>query len=262
MINNGLSETRKIAYASIILALAIVFTVIAKLFSIPGFPFLRFSLAPALLLFSSLTLGPLYGGLIGFLSDLIPAFIYPTGAYNFLISFVYLLFGVLAYLLLLLVRKFSKTFSIPYPFIAVLLFSFLLLVVIFYGTDWLDSSFGEASYWAKPLVLALSFIVDMGLYLGVYFYGRKKGKESFSLLYRLSFIASFSDLLILDFLKALAFYLYYTYILAGGSFLGYGVYLSMIVVGTPINVFLMIFINSLMFFEPGIAKRLKLERVL
>ena len=83
------NSIEKITLAATLLAIAVVLGTITKTIRIPHLSFLSFSFTPALVVFASLCLGPVYGAVVGGLSDLIPAFLYPTGAYNFLLTIVF-----------------------------------------------------------------------------------------------------------------------------------------------------------------------------
>ena len=60
-----LDTVQKITLSGIFLALVIIFTRFLAIQYIPVIPFVRISLGPALIIFSSLLLGPVYGGIIG-----------------------------------------------------------------------------------------------------------------------------------------------------------------------------------------------------
>ena len=92
-----LTKIQKLTISAFFIALVIIFSKLLSIGNIPGVPFLRVSLGPTLLIFASLLLGPIYGGTIGFLSDLIGYFTLDrTGyAYNPLFSITYILYGIL-----------------------------------------------------------------------------------------------------------------------------------------------------------------------
>ena len=89
--NKSLTTTQKITFSAMLLAMAVVSTFVAKTIPMGPFYYLRFSLTPALVIYTSLSLGPLYGAIVGAAADLIPAFALPTGTgdWNFLITLVY-----------------------------------------------------------------------------------------------------------------------------------------------------------------------------
>lgn len=84
---------RKITISALLMALAVI---CLKVIAInPGYLFVRISLGPALIIFSSLYLGPLYGAIVGAGADVLGAFIFPTGEYQPLFTLIYGLLGVL-----------------------------------------------------------------------------------------------------------------------------------------------------------------------
>ena len=60
-----LSQVQKICLSGILLALIIVFTKVLSVQNLPALPFVRISIGPALIIFTSLILGPVYGGSVG-----------------------------------------------------------------------------------------------------------------------------------------------------------------------------------------------------
>ena len=97
-----LSIVQKIALAGIFIVLVAIFQKILAINYIPVVPFLRISFGgPALIIFSSILLGPWFGLLIGAASDLIGFFIFDPKISSpypmFQITFIYALLGFLSY---------------------------------------------------------------------------------------------------------------------------------------------------------------------
>lgn len=250
--SKDLTQTQKITFAAMLTALSVIATFIAKTIPMGSFSFLRFSLTPALVIYTSLALGPLYGAIVGGLADLIPAFGLPTGSYNFLITIVYIILGVLPWLLEKLTRHFRSALRKPYLFYGVLALLLAVTALIFYLTDWLDKSFGAAAYWGKPAVLAVSFILDAGLCVGLYFTNRYYQKRILEhpdvpSPNEIATIALVSEVVVMDLLKALAFWLWYNLLASGIKYpfpLDYGFFFSMLFLGVPLDVLLITFLNS------------------
>ncbi|MFA6619806.1 MAG: hypothetical protein WCS90_01565 [Bacilli bacterium] len=247
--SKDLTPTQKITFAAMLTALSVIATFIAKTIPMGSFTFLRFSLTPALVVYTSLTLGPLYGAIVGGLADLIPALAYQTGEYNFLITIVYILLGVLPWLLEKLTRHFRSALRKPYLFYVVLALIFVITVVIFYATDWLDKSFGQAAYWGKPTILVISFVLDIGLCIGLYFtnhYYQKRILEHPDVPSpnEIATIALVSEVVMMDLAKALAFWLFYNWVASSRFPISYGVIFSMLFLGAPVDVFFITFMNS------------------
>lgn len=246
-----LSPTQKITFAAMLLALSVIMTFIAKTIPMGAFYYLRFSLTPSLIIYTSLTLGPLYGAIVGLFSDLLPALAYPQGSYNFLISIVYILLGVLPWCLAKLTKRFRSALHKPYAFYVALAIIFIIICSLFYGTELLDESFGANAVWAKPTILAVVFVLDIGLCVGLYFtnkYYQKRILENPDVPSpnETALIALVSEVVLMDVLKALAFFLWYNF-LANETFpLSYWFVFSMLIMGSPVNILIIVFADSWM----------------
>ena len=73
-----ISQVQKITLSALFLALIIILTRITPLQNIPVIPWIRISLGPALIIFSSLILGPIYGAIVGALSDILGIVLFPN----------------------------------------------------------------------------------------------------------------------------------------------------------------------------------------
>ena len=97
------SPVFKICFSGLLLALIIIFTRFLSLQNIPVLPFVRISFGPGLIIFASLFLGPIYGGAIGGLSDILGIVLVPSAlgyGINPWFTLVYTLLGVLPWCLL------------------------------------------------------------------------------------------------------------------------------------------------------------------
>lgn len=113
MIDNKLSIVQKICLAGILIVLVALFQKVFAVNYIPIVPFLRISFGgPALIIFSSLLLGPWFGMLVGAASDLLGFFIFDPktmgGIPFFQITAIYALLGLSAYFVFKLVNKIKK----------------------------------------------------------------------------------------------------------------------------------------------------------
>ncbi len=228
--------TRKITYSAILLAFGIVSTMVFKTIPMGALTFLRFSLTPSIVIFASISLGPLYGAVVGVFSDMIPAFLLPQGAYNFYLSFVYFLLGVLPYFLFKLVKRHPKTLGNRITVFSLLGLLFLALVSVFYLSDSLDASFGENGHWLKPLILAIIGIVTLGsVFLFEIIHARKnkngRSTEDEMDIYAISFVTICSETFLMGVLKAAAFWLYFL-TFSNDSPFSYWYFLSMLAIGT------------------------------
>jgi uncharacterized protein YneF (UPF0154 family) len=244
-----LSPTQKLTFAAMLLALSIITTLIAKTIPMGNFYYLRFSLTPALIIYTSFTLGPLYGLIVGAAADAIPALIYPTGSYNFLLTIVYGLLGVVPWCLEKGTRHFRSFLRQSYMLYATLAAILVALGLVFYLTPLFDDTFGAQGYWAKPTILAVLALLEIGFVIGLYFTNRYFQKRLLD--YpdipspnENAFIALISEITLMDAAKALAFWAFYNF-LAGEKFpLSYGLVFSMLLIGAPVDVLLITFIDS------------------
>lgn len=225
-----MSPGRKLAYGSLFLALAIVSTGVFKLIPMGNLYFLRFSLTPSIIVFASLFLGPVYGAAVGGLSDLIPAFLVPTGEWNFLITIVYVLFGTLPWCVNALLKKYRFLNSS----LSLVIMS-LAATLIFYGyaiaEGGLHAFFGEQSHILTPIILVLVALLNVGGSLLAFLKLRKRPMKRALLL-----DVAAVELLVGSLLKALAFYLYLTLLASSPSPLPFVFILAMLLMGLPLNI--------------------------
>jgi ECF transporter S component (folate family) len=252
MKDSQLSPTRKMTIAAMLTALSVIMTFIAK--TVPmmeQFPYLRFSLTPALVIYTSLSLGPLYGAIVGAAADLIPAFALPTGTgdWNFLITLVYVILGILPWALQKATKHFRGQLRKPWALYSLMAADLAILACFFYATNWLDSSFGSGSYWIKPTILAVLLVLDVGLGFGLYYTNKYYQKRildypDIPCPNEIAFIALVCEVVVMDALKALAFWAWYNF-LANSTFpLSFGLVFSMLLMASPINVLLITFTDA------------------
>lgn len=249
MTKRTLTPLQKLSFSAIILALSLIITFIAKEIPMGNFYFLRFSLAPSLIVFASLTLGPLYGAIVGALTDLIPAFLLPMGAYNPFITLVYLLLGILPWVLEKLTRRFRTVLQRPYVFYILLFLVFVSLVGLFYGTSFLDNSFGTAAIWAKPVVLAITAFLDVGLCFGLHFENRYFEKKILDYSdipspNEIAVISFICEILLMVVLKSLAFYGLFWIVGGEAPAASFWVVFSMLLMGSSFEVLIIVFLTS------------------
>ena len=123
-----------IALTAIFTALVIILVRFLSIQNIAAIPFIRVSLGPTFIIIAGLILGPIYGGIVGFLADLLGFFMFDASGfgYNPLISVTYLLYGLLAGLLVYIIRKNKK---MKFPLIQLILFvGMLIFMTYFFST--------------------------------------------------------------------------------------------------------------------------------
>ena len=107
-IKTNLTPIQKICLAGLFMALAVILQKVVAINYIPVLPFVRVSFCgPALIMFSSVLLGPVYGMLVGMASDLLGYLIFDPRTYPpFLqITAIYAVLGFFSYFVFSLVRS-------------------------------------------------------------------------------------------------------------------------------------------------------------
>ena len=99
----------KISYSALFIAIGIILSRFVSLPSLFGLPFLKVSLNPSIVMFSSFYLGPVWGLLVGTFCDVFGALLVPQGgAFNPLFTIAASLTGLMPYLLY---RVFNNKFA-------------------------------------------------------------------------------------------------------------------------------------------------------
>lgn len=177
-----LSQVQKICLSGILLALIIVFTKVLSIQNLPALPFVRISIGPALIIFTSIILGPIYGGIVGGLSDLLGYFIVDfTGLPPYyLFTLQYFLLGFFAYFivkLFLLIKKQYISLTIN-----IILSSLIYVGLIIYLTYTNSLEFSSTSFvlenWLKITLAVVAFLLFALLYVALYFIHRYFKKKN------------------------------------------------------------------------------------
>ena len=161
--NNNLSVVQKICLAGLLTALATVCQKVFAINYIPIVPFLRISFGgPAVIIFASIFLGPIYGMIVGAASDLLGYLVFDPKTMGFFpqITAIYLVLGLVPYFIynLLKAKQTNKVmFIVKYVVIALLyigvaLFLCLNKEIALYG-----------STYEMTLVVRISCLVGMAL---------------------------------------------------------------------------------------------------
>lgn len=198
-----LDAVYKISISGLVLALVIICTRFLSIQNIPFIPFVRISLGPALIIFSSIFLGPIYGGIIGGASDILGIILVPNAlgySINPWISLVYLLLGVAPYFLFKLFKKVKNDKIIFIIFTSILLAIWVFILI--YGLTHDSISNHTFTLYEKIIVFVVSFIL-LGLTDLFIILLKRKHKDNATTFMNVSFTCLISEIVILMILNSL-----------------------------------------------------------
>lgn len=153
----------KVSLAGIFIALVCIFNKVVAINYIPVVPFVRISFGgPALIIFASFLLGPIYGALIGGFSDILGYFVFDIKMFPYYpsITLTYILLGFLSGLIFYFVPRFKNeklSRIILYTFLSII---FLILsIFIFISNEWvMFDNIIKVELWLK-FVLVIGMVV-------------------------------------------------------------------------------------------------------
>ncbi len=200
-----LDQIQKIALSGLLLALTIVFTRFLSIQNIPIIPFVRISLGPCLIIFSSLLLGPIYGGIVGGLSDILGIVLVPNAlgyGINPFFTVVYTLLGILPWVIYKLVIRIKNEKVLYFFSIGSLssLFIFLFIFLMIKSDIVLFSKAYHFEWWVKLIILVTTFVFTVATSVGLIFinkYFKNKYKDKLVSPYKVAFISVLSELIVL-----------------------------------------------------------------
>lgn len=195
---------RKITISALLIALTVI---CLKVIAInPGYSFVRISFGPALIIFASLYLGPIYGAIVGASSDVIGAFVFSTGVYQPLFTVIYGILGVLPWLLNFLFKHIkSRKFT-------AISFNFLLIcwTIVSICLVWLYPQIDQQNL--KIIYTSVGSVLAVGLMAGLYFISkhfRKKFPEYDDKFYRYALICLITEIVLMVFGNSFVKYIQY-----------------------------------------------------
>lgn len=196
-----LSQVQKITLSGLLLALTIILTRVTPLQNFPLIPWVRISLGPSLIIFSSILLGPIYGAIVGSGSDILGIVLFPNSlgyGINPLFTLVYGLLGVLPWLLYFLVKKFQVRFLEIglVGGVSILVFLALVYFIFFSSTIAANYSF---ELWHKILIVSIAFVLltmTIILLFAIERYYKKKYGE-LSSPFKVAFVSLVSEVLLM-----------------------------------------------------------------
>ena len=246
------TSVRKMAIAAMFMALATLLTAFAKMIKIPGITFVTFSFGPAIIMFISLSLGPLYGALVGVGSDALAAVLFSRGIYNPIYTVIAGLWGVLPWAFSLLSKKFlRRSLRAPWPTYVLQLLILGLTVYAFYGTSIFDKGFAKVGPFLKPTILGCLAGLDLLAGVGLYFMNRhfQKNEEEVGDIpspSEVSFLSCLLETLLSSFGEAGALYFYFHVLVDSKTFSGvsYGYFFLALLLMSTVNIVLDSFLVS------------------
>lgn len=177
-----LSIVHKICLTGLLLALTIICTRLLSIQNIPIIPFVRISFGPALIIFSSLLLGPLCGAIVGAGSDILGIVLFPNSlgyGINPFFTIVYGLLGIFPWVIYYFVKNIKNK-----KITAISMFSFMLalwvFILVFLMSHDQISVMGKEyifEVWHKWLIIGLSFALSIATGLAIYFTNKMMKKK-------------------------------------------------------------------------------------
>lgn len=212
-----LSLLQKICIAGLFTALIIILQKVLAINYIPVIPFVRISFgAIGLIIVSSILLGPIFGFLVGGLSDILGYFIFDPKTLGFFpsITAIYLLLGLASYFIFCLI-KFIKNYKlvilIEYTcFAAILTFITVYLglnsKIILYGITY------DIMLWQKIVIPIILLVLFICLIIINHFLNKRFNKMNRIIalsIYHVSFLSFILEILVMilfgSLMKAIAF---------------------------------------------------------
>lgn len=175
------NEIKRISYAAFFVVLGVIFSRLSVYLPVAGAPIARLGLASIPIIISSILLGPLYGGVVGGLSDLIGALAFPVGPYFFGFTLDSALLGVLPALILFLSKKGKAFVPIIYAFLCFASFLALTLFLSFFDRVKIAGNLVlNFNLISKILVISLyALLLLLSTYLSFHFSKKERGDKVF-----------------------------------------------------------------------------------
>ena len=178
-----ISQVQKITLSALLLALTIILTRITPFQSIPVIPWVRVSLGPALIIFASIYLGPLYGAIVGAGSDIL---------------------GILPWLIYTLIKRVKSPQIENICLISAAILIFAAVVYLMFLSPTIAANYSFETY-QKWLIVSGAFVLLIATIVSIYFINKyyvKKYGEIFSP-YKIAFIVTVSEILLMLLLNSL-----------------------------------------------------------
>ncbi len=183
LLKTNLTTVQKICFAGIFIAVVAILQKVLAINYIPVIPFLRISLGgPAVIIFSSIFLGPIYGMCIGALSDILGYFLLDPKMMGFLpqITAIYALLGLVPYFVFWLFKHIKKNnilFIVEGVSFAALLAGITTYLFLNNNLQLYGSTYTLA-LWQKILIPSILLVLFAGLFVSSLLFNMKYKKES------------------------------------------------------------------------------------
>ncbi len=184
----------KIAYSALFIAIGIILSRVVSLPNLFGLPFLKVSLNPSIVMFSSFYLGPVWGCLVGTCCDVFGALLIPQGgAFNPLFTIPAALTGLMPYLLY---KMFNNKFEKKYPIslVIILLLISTFITIYFSLNSSVHTESGKKEYviedWLKYTMIFGSFGLSIIYVIGVFLIKNKLRNAKINKYYNIYTIAT------------------------------------------------------------------------
>ena len=198
----------KMCLAGLLLALTIIFTRFLSFQNIPVLPFVRISLGPCLIIFSSIFLGPIYGMAVGALSDIFGIILVPNAlgyGINPWFTLVYGLLGLIPYFLYKLI-KLIKNEKIIFLVILIVMIGLLSFVGI-YG--FLNDSIMGHQYNLATKIITFIILTTLSILLLLSLFFIKKKYPDNKYVYNIAFVSLISEIAIMLILNSIVKYIFF-----------------------------------------------------
>ena len=211
MLSNRLSLTSKICLAAIFIVLATICQKVVAINYIAVIPFLRISFGgPAIIIFSSILLGPWFGLLVGLGSDVLGYFIFDpkNNAFFPQITAIYALLGFVSFFIFLFVKKLigEKVIKVVAPSFIVLALAAVICVIWLAPSLKLYGTTYTLELWQKISITAGLVVLTTILMVFILLYARKNNDIN---VYQVSFSLLLIEILVMvmfgTLMKGLAF---------------------------------------------------------
>lgn len=175
---NNLDQISKIALAGLFIAIAVILQKVLAINYITIIPFVRISPGgPAIIIFSSILLGPWYGLLVGAASDIIGYALFDASGFGFFptITLIYAVLGLLPYFIFSLFKKVrSNKISLSF-IIAFMIISLTIVSVVLFANDTLTlfSNAYSITLLMRILIPSIMLLLFVCLLVFIIWYNRK-----------------------------------------------------------------------------------------